>query len=466
MKNDFELLKNFANDGSEAAFRELVRRHAQSVFAVVKRRVGGDIHLAQDVTQRVFTDLARKAGRLTKHRPLISWLFVAARYASTDAVRREQSKKNTPQDTSMLCPTDLTPVAEPDWEKVRPLIDEFIQDLNEQDRSAVLLYYFEKRSYVEIAAELGLSESGARMRADRAVDKLRRSLSKRGIVSTSGVLASALGSQGVVILPLDFVATVGTVAVSGVPQVVTGGTFSLFTGGKVVTAAAIALIGVAIVGLSTHRKLQSRPHDEAVVHGDTNTVLKSVDQEADRLKRLDFTTPHQLTSESNSQRNDPFRELKENGSVSLTGREWSIVDELVDQFVRSREKLELALARSEVVQPGLVVIAIPEYHEAGLELYVQFGEGIIAAFGDQRGKALMTVFELPLRRESSDFGIRPQTITVEDKGKYVSIRHQSGFGFRVNGRLQVADRSGGSTLMWSDLSIYSYLLPLFPQRAD
>jgi len=59
--DDDALLCRYAQEGDEDAFTELVRRHLNFVYAAALRQVGGDAQFAQDVTQIVFTDLARKA---------------------------------------------------------------------------------------------------------------------------------------------------------------------------------------------------------------------------------------------------------------------------------------------------------------------------------------------------------------------------------------------------------------------
>ena len=64
MPIDGELLRHYVQDGSEDSFGELVQRHVDLVYSAALRQVHGDVHLAQDVSQCVFSDLARKARAL------------------------------------------------------------------------------------------------------------------------------------------------------------------------------------------------------------------------------------------------------------------------------------------------------------------------------------------------------------------------------------------------------------------
>src|SRR5688572_22910088 len=93
MLDDAELLRRYASDRAEAAFAELVRRHLPFVYAAALRQVGGDDSLAQDVAQIVFSDLARKASELTRHRVLLGWLFTSTRYTAGKIVRGEQRRR-------------------------------------------------------------------------------------------------------------------------------------------------------------------------------------------------------------------------------------------------------------------------------------------------------------------------------------------------------------------------------------
>ena len=91
--NDFELVRCYADDRSEAAFAELVKRYIDFVYSAAFRQAGGDAHLAEDVTQSVFVDLARKAGSFTERTVLSGWLYTSTRYAATKAVRGEQRRR-------------------------------------------------------------------------------------------------------------------------------------------------------------------------------------------------------------------------------------------------------------------------------------------------------------------------------------------------------------------------------------
>ena len=79
--DDAALLSKYATDRSEVAFAELVQRHVDFVYSAALRQLSGNHHLAQDVTQVVFADLAKKASALSRHPALCAWLHRCARYA-------------------------------------------------------------------------------------------------------------------------------------------------------------------------------------------------------------------------------------------------------------------------------------------------------------------------------------------------------------------------------------------------
>src|ERR1700722_16330020 len=174
MTPDIELLTQYANQRAEATFAELVRRHLDHVYSTALRLVNGDTQLAEDVSQLVFADLARRVGTRTDCQALSSWVHTSARFSAAKLVRTEQRRRQREQ--AAVAMPSTTPHAEPDWERVRPILDETIAELNAADRDALLLRYFEKKPFAEVGSALGLSENSARMRVDRATDKLRTRL--------------------------------------------------------------------------------------------------------------------------------------------------------------------------------------------------------------------------------------------------------------------------------------------------
>ena len=113
--NDSELLRRYAENGCEAAFTDLVKRHLDLVYSAAMRQVGGDTHLAQDVAQTVFLDLARKAASITPRSVLTGWLYTSTRYAATKVVRGEQRRRAREQEAYTMQELNNTPAGEPQW---------------------------------------------------------------------------------------------------------------------------------------------------------------------------------------------------------------------------------------------------------------------------------------------------------------------------------------------------------------
>ena len=100
--DDIALLRRYAGENSEAAFAELVRRHVSLVYHAALRQTGGDVTLAEDATQAVFTDLARKAPSLL-HRPVITgWLYTSTRFAAAKAKRTERRRQTREQEAHLM----------------------------------------------------------------------------------------------------------------------------------------------------------------------------------------------------------------------------------------------------------------------------------------------------------------------------------------------------------------------------
>ena len=197
MSSDGELLRGYVEANAEEAFAELVQRHLNLVYSAALRQVNGDAHLAKDVTQTVFTDLARKAAKLSRRPLLAGWLYTSTHFAAAKAVRTEHRRLAREQEAYIM--NQLLESAAPgfDWEKLQPLLDAGMHELKEADREIILLRFFENRPLRDIGEALDLSEDAARKRIERALEKLRLVLSRKGIGSgvTLGAMLSAHAVQ-------------------------------------------------------------------------------------------------------------------------------------------------------------------------------------------------------------------------------------------------------------------------------
>jgi RNA polymerase sigma factor (sigma-70 family) len=213
MLGDTDLLRTYAESRSEAAFAELVRRNVDFVYRTALRQARQP-QRAEDATQMVFIDLARKAGSLSRRTDLAGWFFLSARFAALKIARKEirQDTREIAFERQRNALGEASPP--PDWQQLEPLLDDALAGLAPTDREAVLLRYFKEASFAQIGATLSMSEEAARKRVDRATDKLRTALGRRGLVSTSAAFAAALGAQGALRAPAGLAQTATQAAIT------------------------------------------------------------------------------------------------------------------------------------------------------------------------------------------------------------------------------------------------------------
>lgn len=198
MTPDNELLRQYSVNGDESAFAEVVRRQINWVYAAALRVANGNTALAEDACQAVFTDLARKAGLLSRHAALAGWLHTSARYAVLKAIRGEQRRQIREQEAAMLNSLETSTV---DWDNLRPVLDEAVGHLREGERAVVVLRYFQGLSHREVGEALGLNENTVRKRADRALEKLRAYFAGAGVTISPALLASTLTARSQIAAP-------------------------------------------------------------------------------------------------------------------------------------------------------------------------------------------------------------------------------------------------------------------------
>jgi uncharacterized protein (TIGR03435 family) len=209
--DDLTLLREYSRSHSESAFASLVERHVNIVHSVALRQVH-DPHLAEDVTQAVFIILARKAGTLGDHTILSGWLCRVTRYVSFRALRGEWRRQQREQEAYMQSTLNKPPSE--NWMQIAPLLDGAMERLGRKDHDALVLRFFENKNFAEVGAALGASEDNARMRVNRALEKLRKFFTKRGIVSTTAILSGAISANSVQVAPVGLAKTISVVAMA------------------------------------------------------------------------------------------------------------------------------------------------------------------------------------------------------------------------------------------------------------
>lgn len=262
---DGELLENYAKHQDQAAFTELVRRHLDGVFSAALRRVGGNRHLAEDVAQHVFIQLARQSRRLVCHPVLTGWLYVTTRNQAVMLVRAEQRRKRRETEAHLMN-KQLRELSGDDWNRIAPVLDWAIEQLSETDRTAVLLRFVGRKPFEEVGATLKISADAARMRVERATEKLRIVLARKGIVSTASLLGAELTQHAATAAPATLNASVTAAALATLPA--TSGilptAIHFMTTSKLISGAAAALVIAATLGTTVYSVHATRAAENAL----------------------------------------------------------------------------------------------------------------------------------------------------------------------------------------------------------
>src|SRR5437667_10154360 len=139
MSDDAKWLAEYVQNGSEEAFRKLVERYLPLVYSAAVLRLGGDMHLAQDVAQQVFVDFARKAGKISGDAPLGGWLHRHTCFVAATVLRAERRRKAR---ESRAIEMNITqPNRGPKEEDIIRTLDDAINQLGKEERTAIVLRF-------------------------------------------------------------------------------------------------------------------------------------------------------------------------------------------------------------------------------------------------------------------------------------------------------------------------------------
>ncbi|HEX3797581.1 MAG TPA: sigma-70 family RNA polymerase sigma factor [Verrucomicrobiae bacterium] len=288
--SDLDLLRQYTRKNSETAFAELVSRHLNLVYSAALRQVRSP-QLAEEVAQSTFTDLAQNATRLAADTVLSAWLYQVSHRTAIDVVRREARRQLREQIATEMNSMNAT---DADWTAIAPLLDDAMHALDETDRTAILLRYFENKSLREVGLALGTSDDAAQKRVSRAVERLREFFSQRGVVAGASALAIILSANAVQAAPTGLSTTIATTAVAGTALATATATttvaakIAMTTIQKaLVTAVIIVAVGAGIHQAQRAAKLQTQldtlqqQQDTAASAG--NDALASLRSQIDSL---------------------------------------------------------------------------------------------------------------------------------------------------------------------------------------
>jgi RNA polymerase sigma factor (sigma-70 family) len=279
---DQQLLRDYAERRSEAAFAELVRRHIDLIYSAALRMVC-DSHLAEDVTQGAFVALARSAPQLTGRAVLYGWLHRTAQNIAAQTVRTDVRRRAREQEAAAMNEL-LANESDAAWQRIAPHLDAALGELSEADRDAVMLRYFERKSAQEMAQVLGVSDEAAQKRVTRAVERLREFFAKRGVnVGASGFVV-VLSANAVQAAPVGLAVTISTAAtIAGSTLATTVATKTALTTMNWINAKSIAAIvaSVLVAGGSTYLIQEERAIRLRTEHQELSALQAKLAEERD-----------------------------------------------------------------------------------------------------------------------------------------------------------------------------------------
>lgn len=239
---DKELLRQYAGQNSEAAFGELVRRYINLVYSAAARKTGS-LEAAEEITQAVFIILARKAKNLPRETILPGWLYQTTRLTAANFLRNEIRRSRREQEAYMQSQPNETE----SWSEIEPLLEDAMGRLNKKERDAIVLRFFEGRSFQEIGTAFGGSENAAKKRVIRGLEKLRMFLAKKGVSSTTAIIGEKIFT--IQAAPAALAKTV-TVVAAAKGATASASTLTLIKGALKLmawTKTKMAIVGVAVL---------------------------------------------------------------------------------------------------------------------------------------------------------------------------------------------------------------------------
>lgn len=338
---DLELLARYTRQHAEDAFAEIVRRHLDLVHSAALRQVRSP-QLAEEVAQSVFIDLARDAHRLAPGTVLTAWLYQVTRRTAIDVLRREARRQLREQIAFEMNTMNATAA---DWAHIESLLDEAMHALDETDRTAVLLRYFENKSLREVGVSLGTSDDTAQKRVSRSIERLREFFAKRGVTMGASGLVVVISANAVQAAPVGLAGMISTAATIAGTTLTTTATATV-TKAIVMTATQKVLIAAALAaavgtGIYEARQAADLRNQVSALQQQTALTEQLTSDRDDAMRQLAA-----LRAENERLQRNTAELLKLRGEVTGLRREAAKIGSLESELAKVRS------AATEKIPPG------------------------------------------------------------------------------------------------------------------
>jgi RNA polymerase sigma factor (sigma-70 family) len=266
-----QLLADYVKRGSESAFRELVLRYTDLVYSVALRATCGNSQLAEDIGQTVFSDLSRKAATLSPKTMLGGWLHRHTCFVAATVMRAERRRQKRECHVAQM--NAIENHGEDHLARVAPVLDDAINQLDSEDRTAILMRYFEERNLHSIAEAIGTTDNTARMRVARALGKLERLLRQRGVTISASALGTVLAGNAVTAAPIGLALSFSSTALIGS----TSGTGLTLSGLKIIAMTNLKLGSIcALLAAGVTTGLLIKNHSQVKFQRQNELLLQQV----------------------------------------------------------------------------------------------------------------------------------------------------------------------------------------------
>ena len=161
-----------------AMFRPLYNRYFENIFRFIDRRVANPT-VSADICSQVFMKAMQRLDKYQfKGVPFSAWLFRIASNEITQYHRNNQKNR-----VVSLQEHNINDIADemdvPDKEGLQKAMITALDDLKEGDIQLIEMRFFEQRPFKEIAEILGITESNAKVKTYRILDRLKKKLTKK-----------------------------------------------------------------------------------------------------------------------------------------------------------------------------------------------------------------------------------------------------------------------------------------------